>query len=183
MNPLVQRSWAPVGQTPVISPRTRGHQSVSTIGAIGLSPRRRRRLKLLMQLFPEQAVEQDHVLAFLDAMRRELRGNIVLVWDRHSVHRGGQVQKYLAKVPRIHQEFLPAYAPELNPVEYLWSWLKRADPLANHCPQTVEAIVEAVSDGVAPLPSNQALLRSFVRASKLPINFNLPARHYLCRTQ
>lgn len=176
MNPLVQRSWAPVGQTPIISPRTRGHQSVSTIGAICLSPRRRR-LNLLMHLFPEQAVEQDHVEAFLDALRRELRGNIVLVWDRHSVHRGRQLQKYLAHVPRIHQEYLPAYAPELNPVEYLWSWLKRADPLANHCAQTVDSIVQAVTHGVAPLPSNQQLLRSFVRATKLSINLNLPARH------
>lgn len=182
MNPLVQRSWAPVGQTPILSPRTRGHQSVSTIGAISLSPRRRR-LKLLMQLFPQQAIEQDHVEAFLDALRRELRGNIVLIWDRHSVHRGRQLQKYLANVPRIYQEWLPAYAPELNPVEYLWSWLKRADPLANHCPQTVDAIVEAVSHGVAPLPSNQALLRSFVRATKLPLRFHLPARHCLYRTQ
>jgi hypothetical protein len=96
MTPLVQRSWAPVGQTPVLSPRTRGHQSVSAIGAIAISPRRHR-LNLLMRLFADQAITQDHIVVFLDALRRELRGNIVLVWDRHSVHRGGEVQKYLAR--------------------------------------------------------------------------------------
>lgn len=182
MSPLVQQSWAPVGETPTISPRTRGYQNIAATGAITISPRRHR-LNLLMQLYPGQSIEQDHVLAFLQAMRQHLRGHVVLLWDRLTAHRGGRVQQYLADWNMLHQEYLPAYAPELNAVEYLWSWLKRSNPLANGCPQTVDEITSAVCRGVKPVPSNQDLLRGFVRATKLPLRFNLPARHCLGRSQ
>ncbi len=182
MSPLVQRSWAPVGETPTISPRTRSYQSVAAAGAITISPRRRR-LNLLMQLYPDQSITQDHVLAFLQAMRSQLRGHVVLLWDRLTAHCGGRVQRYLAGCKRLHQEYLPAYAPELNPVEYLWSWLKRSDPLANGCPQSVDEITQAVCRGVQAVPTNQQLLKGSVRGTQLPIKFNLPARHCLHRAQ
>jgi transposase len=171
MSPLVQRDWAPVGVTPTISPRTRHHQSVSVTAAITISPQRKR-LNLLMQLYPDQSIEQDHVLAFLRAMRQQLRGHIVLIWDRLAAHRSTAVQQYLASWNKLHQESLPAYAPELNPVEYLWSWLKRADPLANGCPQTIEEITQSVIESTQAIPTNRSLLRSFVRATKLSIKFN-----------
>ena len=136
-----------------------------------------------MQLYPAQSIEQGHVLAFLRAMRRQLHGHVVLLWDRLTAHRGARVQQYLAGWDKLHLEYLPAYAPELNPVEYLWSWLKRANPLANGCPQTVDEITHAVCQGVQPVPGNQELLRGFVRATQLPLRFNLPARHWLGRSQ
>lgn len=40
---------------------------------------------------------------------------------------------------QIRIEFLPAYAPDLNPVEYLWAWLKR-DALANYCPTNLNEL-------------------------------------------
>jgi hypothetical protein len=182
MNPLVQRSWAPVGDTPTISPRTRAYQSVAATGAITISPRRSR-LNLLMHLYPDQSITQDEVLTFLRAMRRQLRGTVVLLWDRLTAHRSRRVQQYLAECHRFHQEYLPAYAPELNPVEFLWSWLKRSDPLANGCPQTVDEITQAVCKAVQAVPTNQQLLQGFVRGTKLPLKFNLPARHCLRRCQ
>ena len=176
MNPLVQRSWSAVGETPTISPRTRAHQNVAAAGAITISPRRSR-LNLLMQLYPQQSIEQDHVLAFLRALRRHLRGPVVLLWDRLTAHRGGRVQEYLAGWKNLHQEYFPAYAPELNPIEYFWSWLKRSDPLANGCPQTCDEIMSAVCQGMESAPANQSLLRGCIRATKLPLKLNLPARH------
>ena len=176
MSPLVQRDWAPVGETPTISPRTRAHQSVSASAAITISPRRRQ-LGLLMQLYPDQSITQDHVLLFLQAMRRQLRGPIVLIWDRLTAHRSRCVQDYLAAWKTLHQEYLPAYAPELNAVEYLWSWLKRADPLANACPQTVDEIAEGVCGAVSPIRSRQTLLRGFVQGTQLPIRFPIKQRH------
>jgi transposase len=167
LNPLVRRTWAVAGQTPVFHQRGRWRQHLSAVGAVTISPRRRR-LGLLLQLHPDQSVNQDRVIEFLRQLLRQLRGHIVLVWDRLAAHRGAKVRKFLQKHPRLHIEFLPAYAPELNPVEYLWSWLK-TNPLANRCSPDLDQLTDDILNGSQPLFNNQHLLRGFVQGTELPI--------------
>ena len=51
---------------------------------------------------------------------------MLLIWDRAQIHRSGRVRHYLERAHgRITTAFLPAYAPELNPVEYLWAYWKK----------------------------------------------------------
>jgi transposase len=169
MNPLVRRTWAVAGQTPILLQRSRSHQHLSAVGAITLSPRRRR-LGLLLRLHPDQAINQDQAVEFLQQLLRHLPGQIVFLWDRLPVHRGSRVTKFIARHPRLHVEFLPAYAPEHNPVEYLWSWLK-TNPLANRCATDLDQLTDDVLNGSEPLFTNQQLLRSFIHASRLPIRF------------
>jgi transposase len=164
---LVRRTWAVAGQTPVLHQRARWHQHLSVVGAVTISPRRHR-LGLLLRLHPDQSVNQDRVIEFLRQVLRQLPGHIVLVWDRLPAHRSAQVRKFLKKHPRLHAEFLPAYAPELNPVEYLWSWLK-TNPLANRCSPDLDQLSDDLLNGSEPLFSNQHTLRGFVHATKLPI--------------
>jgi len=64
-------------------------------------------------------------------------------------------------------EYLPGYAPELNPDEYGWAYLK-GNPLANYCPRDVEQLHAKLV-----LASHQDLLRSFVHATGLPIRLSL----------
>lgn len=50
-----------------------------------------------------------------------------MVWDGAAIHRSEAVKVFLKeKLGRIHLERLPAYSPELNPVELVWSHLKRS---------------------------------------------------------
>ena len=91
-----------------------------------------------------------------------------MVWDRLGAHRGRQVRDYVRRHRRLQLEELPAYAPELNPNEYGWSYLKYGK-LANFCPHDLEELEQKVFVAAAGAQSQQALLRSFVRASKLPI--------------
>jgi transposase len=66
------------------------------------------------------------VLDFLKVLVRHLPGPLLLVWDRLPRHRSRLVQDYIASLDGwIHQEFLPSYAPELNPVEYIWGYWKQ----------------------------------------------------------
>ena len=58
---------------------------------------------------------------------------LLILWDNSRPHRSHLVRDYVAPRGRIQLHFLPGYAPELNPVEFLWSWLKR-HALANFCP-------------------------------------------------
>jgi transposase len=70
---------------------------------------------------------------FLDKLLRVIPGKLLIVWDGLAAHRGGLVKEFIASQQgRIAIERLPAYAPELNPVEYLWAHLKRHE-LPNVC--------------------------------------------------
>jgi transposase len=123
-----------------------------------------------LRLHPDESVNQDRVIEFLRQLLRQLPGQVVLVWDRLPAHRGARVRKFLVRHPRLHVEFLPAYAPELNPVEYLWSWLK-TNPLANHCAPDLDQLTDDLLNGSEPLFSNPPLLQGFVHATHLPIQF------------
>ena len=77
------------------------------------------------------------MLAFLKALKAHYRRPLLILWDGAKPHRSRLVRDYVdSSAGYFHIEFLPGYAPELNPVEYLWAWLKR-HALANFCPETL----------------------------------------------
>lgn len=170
MSPWVRRTWAAAGCTPLLHQRTRSYRHVSAIGAITISPRRQR-LGLFLHLHPDESIRQEQAVQFLKGLLRHLRGHVVLVWDRLSVHRGGRVQQFIDDHHRLHVEPLPPYAPELNAVEYLWGWLK-TNPLANRCASDLDELTHDVQRSSEGVMNNQQLLRGFVHATGLPIQLN-----------
>ena len=171
MLPTVRRTWAPRGQTPVLCHRTRSHKKVSTIGALSISPHRRR-LGLYLHWHPDRNITQDEVILFLRDLLAHLRGNVILIWDRLNAHRSARVQAWRAVYPRLSIEWFPPYAPELNPMEYVWADLK-AHRLANHGLCELDEVYEHARAEAEELAGHQSLLRSFVHASTLPIRFML----------
>jgi transposase len=116
--PSVVRTYAPVGQTPILREWwTREH--LSAISA--LSPEG----KLYFQS-QAHAMDSSDVVAFLEHLLREVSGRMVLIWDGAPIHRSHVIKEFLANgaAQRLHRERLPAYAPELNPGEGLWAYLK-----------------------------------------------------------
>jgi transposase len=114
----VVRTYAPVGQTPTLREWcTRDH--LSAISA--LSPQGK--LYLHSQ---DRTINSDDVGAFLEHLRREVPGRIVIIWDGAPIHRSHTIREFLTNgaSQRLHLERLPAYAPELNPGEGLWQQLK-----------------------------------------------------------
>jgi transposase len=170
MHPTVRRTWAPKGKTPVLYQRGRSHQKVSAIGSLSISPERRR-MGLFLLWHPGRNITREEVIAFLEDLLRHLRGNVVLLWDRLNAHRSAAADAWRAIYPRLRFEWLPAYAPELNPVEYLWSYFK-AQRMANHGWTELDEIQEHAESEAAEVRANQPLLRSFVHASRLPIDWN-----------
>lgn len=166
LTPLLRRSWGPRGETPVLHDRMRNRRHVSAIGAISISPVRKR-LNWYMHLHHD-SVGEAHVVAFLRDLTRQLRGDIVLVWDNLGAHRSGMVRDYLAGQPRLIPEFLPPYAPELNAIEYGWGHLK-SNPLANLCPADTHELEGHVGAAACEIRADQSLLRGFVHATGLPI--------------
>jgi transposase len=122
----VVKTWAPVGQTPLLRHKlTRAHLSV--ISAI--SPES----ELFLQV-RESAFDSQAVIGFLDQLQAQIPGQIVLVWDGAPIHRSKAIKQYLADgaAARIHLERLPGYAPELNPDEGIWHYFKQVE-MKNLC--------------------------------------------------
>jgi transposase len=116
--PSVVRTYAPVGQTPILREWwTRDH--LSAIAAIAPEG------KLYFHR-QDHASDSAGVVGFLEHLRREVSGRMVIIWDGAPIHRSHCIQEFLAKgaAERLHLERRPAYAPELNPGEGLWQQLK-----------------------------------------------------------
>ena len=166
--PLTRRTWAPVGQTPRLAVRMRARRKVSAIGAVTLSPGRHR-LGRYVELHEGRSITQDEVVGFLQQLHRHLRGPMVVVWDSLPAHKGRAVREYLERHRwTLRAEALPAYAPELNPNEYAWGHDKLG-VLANACPADTAELAARAEDAIGPTRADQNLLRSFVRATGLPI--------------
>ena len=84
------------------------------------------------QLF-DGAIKSAQVIEFLRHLLRHRPGRLLIVWDGAGIHRSRAVRDFIGALnQRIHVEYLPAYAPELNPAEYIWGHLKQHE-LANFC--------------------------------------------------
>lgn len=82
----------------------------------------------------EGSIRKEEIVEFLKALKAYLKQPLLIIWDGLKAHRSRLVREYLdALEGHIQIAFLPPYAPDLNPVEYLWAWLKR-HALANYCP-------------------------------------------------
>lgn len=165
MGPLVRRSGQPRGQTPVLLQRGRHLEKVSAIAALSVSPRRDR-VRLYFRLHSNAEIGARQVIGFLRHLDQELKGPCVLLWDRLNAHRAKRTRRFVESAAHLHPFFLPAYAPELNPVEYAWSYLKM-NPLANWPAFKVEDLAAMAHRHARALQTNEALLRSFLRHSPL----------------
>jgi len=165
LQPVVRRTWAPEGQTPIHYSWDR-RDRLSAISAVTVSPERRR-LGLCFDIH-DHNIDTDTFESFVRWLRRRIRRRIILVVDRWSVHRSG-VRRLLDRFgSQVQVERLPPYAPELNPVEQVWSHTKHAD-LANYIPDDVAALAEAVSNSLDQASTNQKLLRSFFHYAELSL--------------
>jgi transposase len=116
--PAVVRSYAPIGQPPVLrAPLSYDH--LSAISAITPGG------QLLLHV-QEQAYHGPDVVRFLKHVLRHIPGKLLIMWDGASIHRSQPIKDFLAAgaAERIHLERLPGYAPDLNPDEGIWGYLK-----------------------------------------------------------
>ena len=72
------------------------------------------------------------MVEFLEHLLAHIPGNVIVVLDRAAIHRAKLVQAYIDTQSRLTVEYLPGYAPECNPVEWLWAYIKR-HVLGNVC--------------------------------------------------
>jgi transposase len=173
--PTVRRTWAPTGQTPSVRHRYK-RARISVIGGLAISPRRRR-LSLCFRLHPKNISHQE-VYDFLWYLLRHLRGHVIVIWDGASIHTpspNSDLAVLCARFSRLHLERLPAYAPQLNPIEAAWHCAKH--PLANGAPDNIEERGDRLLSNLHKLRHSQRHLRGCISQSELP-----PFCHEYCIT-
>jgi transposase len=151
-NHAVGTTWGERGNRPIVT-ASGSRRRVNAISAI--SPRGR----LWFRCY-QGNLNAPLYIEFLEALMSDVRGKIIVVHDKHPAHTAAATQRYLlSRAARINTHFLPSYAPDLNPDEHVWSYLKgtfRSAPLEKE--DSLHDRVEASLDVIA---SDNKLVQSF----------------------
>src|SRR5215212_2172518 len=159
--PAAKSTWAPEGVTPVLELNF-NWKKLSVIGGITIK-------SLYFQLH-EDSVKAPEVIAFLNHLQQHIPGKLLVIWDGLPAHRSKLVAEYLASTRgRVWVERLPAYAPELNPIEYLWGYAKGND-LANFAPKELWELSRAARKAFTRVRRVKRCLRAFWIQSNLDLN-------------
>jgi transposase len=154
--PMVLRSYAPRGLTPILNE----HLSRDHLAAIGaITPNGQLFLKT-----HEQAISSQEVIAFLAFLQRAIPGRLLILWDGSPTHRSKLMKAYLSQgaAQRVRLEPFPGYAPELNPTEWVWSYLKVAE-LANTACDSLPVLDQHVQNAKRRLQRKPSLIKSFIQ--------------------
>jgi transposase len=163
VSPL-KRPWARRGQTPILRTSIEHNRRLNLIGVWCLTPAARR-VNLHVRTY-WCAISGTQVIRFLKHLLRQRRGSLILVWDKHPIHKRKIVTQFLTRHPRLDSYFFPTCAPELNPMEFVWTQVSEAT--AGTAPHNGDELETNVRRGIARTRSSQPRLAACLTASKLP---------------
>jgi transposase len=153
--PAAVRTYAPRGHTPILHETlTRDHRSM--IGALTSKGK----LYLCGQNRPFSSAD---VVRFLKHLRRQIGGKLLIVWDGASIHYG-EVKSFLSQGGARHIQIvrLPGYAPELNPIEGIWQYLKQVE-LKNICCHDLDELWYELRKAIARLRHKSYVMEGCIR--------------------
>jgi transposase len=148
-------TYAPRGQTPLLRvPLSWDHLSViSAITPDG-------KLYVHMQ---DKAFKGHTIVPFLKHLLRQIAGKLLIIWDGLPAHRGQAIKDFLraGATQRIHLEQLPGYAPDLNPTEGIWQYLKYVE-MKNLCCHTLQELRYELRKAIARLRHKTDIIQSCI---------------------
>lgn len=122
-------------------------------------------MSLYARFHQDKNIRAPQVAAFLRHLLKHLRGPLMLLWDGSRTHRAATVRKILRQYHRLETHRFPGYAPELNPDELVWNYLKRG--IANSAPKDLPHLRRLIQSPFQKLKRSQRLLWSCIRATHL----------------
>jgi transposase len=165
----VRTTWAPRGQTPILHHHWRRGDNLSMAAVICYHPDGRR-----VRLLTDHTTGAYNAATLIRALQRLPplldRAPVILVWDGLPAHRSTKMKTWTATQSDWLQVIqLPGYAPDLNPVEGLWSAVKGKD-LANHAATDITELWQTANHGLQRIRRNATLLWSFLAHTGLTIS-------------
>ena len=173
--PVTRRTWSPRGTTPILRHRCNWKRAsmAAALGYHASDPTRGPRLCFAVRKDSYDTVSLIEVLTQLGAFYAGQQ--VVLLWDGLGAHWSHAMRDWLAAQSAwLTVERLPGYAPELNPVEYLWANLKGVE-LANFAGDTVVEVADAAERGVHRVCDDRQLVWSFLAHAGLTIDDHDPS--------
>ena len=166
--PVVRRTWAPRGHPPILRHTLNSWKRLSVATALGFRwDGHRARLYFQTR---SGTYTTAPLITFLRTLKRHFRGHpVLLLWDRLGAHKSHQMYAYLARERYwLTTEFLPPYAPELNPVERVWGNVKGRE-LANHCATDLADLARPLHRGMRRVRRHRQLPFSFLQHAGLAL--------------
>jgi transposase len=159
--PGVVKTYAPKGQTPVVHEwQTRDHLSV--MGGVTDGGK-------VYSLVRPKSLDGLHCIEFLVHLGRLVGDRLLVIWDGSPIHRRAEVQEFVVEASgKIHLEPLPPYAPDLNPVEWLWKHLKKVE-LRNLTCLDLEQLHMELHLALGRVRQKRTLVRSFFEGARLQL--------------
>jgi hypothetical protein len=166
--PPVRRTWSPRGRTPILRHRM-AWKRASMAAALGYHPDGTK-ARLCFHLQPD-SYDTDSLIKVLEQLKVFYTGHrVVLIWDGLSSHWSHRMRAHLnAQRHWLTVERLPAYAPELNPVEYLWANLK-GGALANGGGNTIAEVADHARHGIQRVCDSDSLVVGFLAHTGLSLD-------------
>ena|SRR2546425_354971 len=164
--PSIRRTWAPRGETPVL--RSRGNHWTKTSVAAALGFRWDGKKTRLFARTKPDSFNTESLIGFLKDLKRFVKGaKVILVWDHLPAHRSKVMKHFLFQQRDwLEIEWLPGYAPDLNPTEAVWNNIKGRE-LANFCADQIEEAANAFRTGLRRVAHTVQLPFSFLRHAGL----------------
>jgi hypothetical protein len=166
--PPVRRTWSVRGRTPILR-HPMAWKRASMAAALGYHPDGTS-ARLCFHLQPD-SYNTDSLIKVLEQLKGFYAGQrVVLIWDGLSAHWSHRMRAHLAaQRDWLTAERLPAYAPELNPVEYLWANLKGGE-LANCGGDTIAEVADQAQHGIQRVCDSDSLVVGFLAHTGLSLD-------------
>lgn len=114
-------------------------------------------------------IASPQIITFVRRLLHSIPGRIFLFWDGLNTHRSKKTRAAIQEhAPRLRVYRLPAYAPELNPDEGLWAWMKQ-HALAGQCPPNLKVLEQSIRLALRRLRRRPHIIRSFFH--RCPLSF------------
>jgi transposase len=172
LTPPVRRTWAPKGRTLVLRHRYRRGKQLSMCGLVAYRPADGDSESVAVWMgfeLLEGAYDTRQCIRVLDGLGSQLGHQpTTVIWDNLGAHHARALQQWAATQPWLVVEYLPSYAPELNPVEGLWANLKGCE-LANRCCADRTELIATAQVGSIRVRRDPELLRSFLAGTGLTL--------------
>ena len=123
--------------------------------------------KIYKQHF-DGSIDSEKLLVGLEHFCRHIKKPFILIWDQSRTHKALLLKAYLERHPEIHLEYLPSYAPELNPEEYCHGNVKRR--MKNAIFHSKAEIRYSLNKGFSRLRKRPDILLSFFQHAGLKLN-------------
>ncbi len=156
--PSVARTWSLRGHTPILQHSFTWKQ-LSAIAGLSF-------WQFYFRFFPG-AIRSEQIIEFLGTLKRQIKKPLLIIWDGAAIHRSRKLNAWLEKLNgHIAVARLPAYAPELTPVEAIWAYLKKHE-IANLCLHTIGEVGQFARNRLKSMQRRPTLIATFWKQAEL----------------